>query len=78
MKIAYGFSEAAASNMLVAQKNAIIHLINIGELESAAAALNVVRALWVTMDYGYKSVEIDNRITMARRTAGAMEFAPLS
>jgi len=54
-------------NILVAQKNLIISMINDGKISSAYAMLMVVRELWENCDYGYKVKEIDNRIFEASK-----------
>ena len=57
--------EWALDNILVAQKNRILWLINEGFLTEARAALDVLFPLWSACGYLYKKEEIEARLSRA-------------
>ncbi len=59
---------AELDNLLVAQKDAIIALINAGKLAEATATLDILAPLWEAAHYGYKTAEMRRRIADARNT----------
>lgn len=66
----YNFTEADASNLMVRQKDAILHLVNAGEYDQAQVALTIVDELWCRFDYAYKVREIRERIVRERKNHG--------
>ena len=62
----YTFGESAMSNMLVSQKDRIIAHINAKRYDTAQAIIDALRAFWVACDYGYKVIELEQRIHDAR------------
>jgi BioD-like phosphotransacetylase family protein len=54
--------EYCIENDLVAQKDAIIGLVNEDNLMDALAVLKVVGPMWCEVDYGYKLLELLERV----------------
>jgi hypothetical protein len=59
-------------NILVEQKNALIRMIDSGEINEALAALRILRPLWQRLQYDYKYLELQNR---AHAAVNAQTFA---
>ena len=51
-----------AENALVAQKDALLAMVNDERFEEAMAALAVVQRFWRAVGYGYKADEVRQRI----------------
>ncbi len=67
--VAYSFTEAEASNLVVRQKNDILGMINAGRFVEARALVSVLAEMWARLDYAYKTREITARIEQAETIA---------
>lgn len=63
----YVVGEDVMDNLLIHQKDKILHLINRGEYEQALGAVKVLSDLWFMFGYSYKADEILDRIKNRRK-----------
>lgn len=64
---AANYDEANIDNLLVVQKDHIIHMINARAFSEAIVVLNVVSPMWESLGYGYKVKELYDRIAKERK-----------